>query len=118
MPDVRAELVQRYYSLIDAGRVDEMLALFDEEATYVRGGTPPMRGKAELTEFYQRRRIIENGLHEIFSIVSQGEWVAVRGRFAGTLKSGEAVDVQFADFHRIDGGCIRERFTYFQDQSI
>jgi uncharacterized protein len=118
MGDSQADLVQRYYGLIDAGRVDEMLALFDVDATYIRGGTPPIRGMAALTEFYRRERIIDNGRHEILSLICQGDWVAVRGRFAGTLKSGEAVDVQFADFHRVADGRIRERFTYFQDRSI
>lgn len=111
-------LVRAYYALIDEGRTDEMLLLFSPDIVYLRGGTAPIEGAGELREFYERGRIIASGSHEVQTVVSDGRWVAVRGRFIGILKSGVDVDTTFADFFEIDGGSISRRFTYFAEMAV
>jgi ketosteroid isomerase-like protein len=116
--DYSTRLVNRYYELIDIGDFEGVFKLFHEDIIYERGGTPTIHGIDALKGFYRAGRIIQDGRHEIQAVVSQGDWVGVRGVFRGTLKTGERVEVRFADFHQIKENKIWKRYSYFMDRFV
>ena len=113
------ERTRHYYERVDAGDVEGVLAWFADEATYYRPGYPPMRGRSALAEFYGGERVIDSGRHSLDEVLVQGERVAVRGRFDGTLKDGSTVSIGFADFIRYDAdGRAAERRSYFEAPAV
>ncbi|QIS21222.1 nuclear transport factor 2 family protein [Nocardia terpenica] len=111
--------VQRYYDLVDAGEVDELVNLFAEEAVYHRPGYPPMVGRAALSEFYRTQRVIKFGAHTLSQVTAAESDVAVHGEFAGVLKDDSEVTVRFADFFALDAdGFFTRRVTFFFAPSV
>ena len=108
------DVVQKYYAELDKGDVDEVVALFEVDAEYSRPGYAHMSGRDAIRSFYVDDRIIESGVHNIESIVSDSRTVAVEGSFKGTVRGGVTVDVEFADFFWPGAnGLIKKRHTYF-----
>ncbi|GAA2018217.1 hypothetical protein GCM10009839_12910 [Catenulispora yoronensis] len=108
-----AETVRRGYDFIDAGRFDDFLACFHDDVRYVRQGVGDLRGLAAMSRFYKHDRPIASGKHELEKIISDGPWVAVRGRFVGTLKDGTEADFPFTDWVHFRGDLIDLRETLF-----
>src|SRR5215469_286709 len=96
-----ARLAYDYYSHVDAGRVPELLALFHDDVVYRRGRDVVVNGKEALRRFYEEERVIASGRHDLECVAVDDEWVAVRGRATGTLRSGDPFSVDFADFHQV-----------------
>lgn len=92
------ERIRAYYTSVDAGDVDGLLALFAPHARYRRPGYEPLVGHGDLRRFYQGERIIAEGAHTLTETVTDGERVAVHGEFHGLLRTGERVGLRFADF--------------------
>lgn len=114
MQHVFADLVRRYYAEVDTGRVEEIVALFEIDAEYLRPGYPHMSGREAIRSFYADDRIIESGAHNVESVVCDSESVAVEGSFKGTVRGGTEVEVKFADFFWPGpNGLIKKRRTYF-----
>ena len=112
MPTADPEKVRQYYEYIDAEDYESVFSLFAEDVTYERPGQANLSGMAEFREFYLEDRPLEDGEHEIYHVVADGDTVAVRGEFSGTQGDGE-VSFGFADFHRFDdAGRITARWTY------
>lgn len=109
----RADLVRRYYELVDAQELEQMFALFDDEIVYRRPGYAPLEGIGQFRAFYEGDRIIVKGAHTVTSLVDAGEQVAVEGDFSGTLRDGRTVSLRFADFFGFAGTRIVRRDTYF-----
>jgi ketosteroid isomerase-like protein len=114
----QADIVRRYYELVDADRFDDLLSLFHDDVVYERQGTPDIVGMAALRRFYQEERIIQGGRHTLASVVADGDWVAVRGSFTGMLKSGDEVELRFTDWHRFRDGRIDRRETLFPSRQV
>jgi steroid delta-isomerase len=114
-----AELVRRYYELVDSGDVDRLVALFAPDAVYHRPGYEPRVGHAELNRFYRGERVIQQGRHTLTNLVTSDHRIAVEGEFSGTLKDGRQVSLRFADFFTEDGkGQIARRDTYFLEPLV
>ena len=113
-----SEIVRQYYELVDAEKVDELLALFHQEIVYERQGTPDIVGMAAMRRFYEQERVIAGGRHSIVSVLADGDWVAVRGSFAGVLKNGAEVELRFTDWHRFRDGLIDRRETLFPSVQV
>jgi len=112
--ETSADHVRRYYEFVDAGDIDSLIQLFDDDAVYRRPGYEPMCGRRQLEEFYRGERIIETGTHTLSDVVVQRSQVAVNGEFAGVLKDGKEVSVRFADFFAFsENGLFSERETFF-----
>ena len=112
--DVQEDRVRAYYELVDRGEVDGLVSLFADDAVYCRPGYPPLRGRADLERFYREDRVIESGAHTLDSLVSSPPRVAVSGEFSGMLRSGEQVDLRFADFFTFAAdGHFARRDTFF-----
>ncbi|GAA2425439.1 nuclear transport factor 2 family protein [Streptomyces macrosporus] len=114
MTDSHIASVREYYARVDAGDIPGLLELFDDQAAYARPGYPVLHGTDALSAFYRETRVIAEGRHSLVDVVSNGEHVAVQGRFSGRLKDGSASEVRFADFfHFNERGLIKRRDTYF-----
>ena len=79
----REVTVRRYYELVDEGAYDELVELFAEDVRYERPGQSAIEGREALREFYEEGRPLEDGSHELESVVTDGDTVAARGRFTG-----------------------------------
>lgn len=90
--------IRAYYTSVDAGDVESLLALFAPDARYHRPGYEPLVGHTALRRFYQGERIIAEGTHTLTETVVDGDRAAVHGEFHGLLRTGERVDLRFADF--------------------
>lgn len=110
--DDLAATVWRYYSVVDNQDIDALLDLFTPDAVYHRPGYEAIRGRDGLDRFYKKERVIETGRHTVEAMVVKGRSVAVRGQFVGTSRTGEPLDLCFADFFEGDQ-LIRSRWTYF-----
>ncbi|MFT7840529.1 nuclear transport factor 2 family protein [Saccharothrix sp. BKS2] len=113
-PEQAETAVRRYYELVDSGDVDGLLDLFAADAEYRRPGYPPLVGREQLARFYGEDRVIRAGRHSVHTVVAAGTEVAVTGGFAGVLKDGREVDLQFADFFSVAAdGLFAGRQTFF-----
>lgn len=109
-----AELVMRYYELVDANDVTGLVDLFTADAVYHRPGYLPLRGRDELVRFYTNERVISTGHHTVTTMVLSGSHAAVNGEFSGELRDGQEVSLRFADFFEIGpGGRFSRRDTFF-----
>src|SRR5947209_8302533 len=95
---VFADVVQKYYVAVDKGDVDGLVALFEVDAEYSRPGYAHLSGREAIRSFYVDDRIIESGMHNIESVVSDSGTVAVAGSFKGFLRGGANAEVKFAEF--------------------
>lgn len=112
------ELVNRYYTTVDAGDADATTALFASDASYDRPGYPTMIG-TQITDFYHGERVIETGAHSVQEVIVDNDRAASRGVFNGRLKDGTETSVGFADFFLFDAeGLIAERTTYFYQPAV
>ncbi|MFC4909846.1 nuclear transport factor 2 family protein [Actinomadura gamaensis] len=111
-------LVRNYYELVDADRLDDLLALFDDEIVYERQGTPTIVGIDALRRFYREERVIASGTHTLDQVLPGESWVAVRGGFRGRLRDGSAVDLRFTDWHLFRAGRIVRRESLFPGRTV
>jgi SnoaL-like domain len=79
-------IVQKYYAEVDKGVVDEVVGLFEVDAEYSRPAYAHMNGREAIRSFYADDRMIESGVHNSESIVSDSKTVAVEGSFKGTVR--------------------------------
>ena len=107
----REATVRRYYELVDESAYDDLVALFAEDVRYERPGQSAIEGREALREFYEEGRPLENGSHELESVVVDGDTAAARGRFTG-CQDGASVAFAWADFHEFDGDHIARRYTF------
>lgn len=114
MRETIAERVKSLYAFIDAGKWSEVIELFDSDVTYDRDGTDPIEGLDALRAFYRSERQIDSARHQLEAVLVDGDRAAVRGRLVGVLKSGDPVEVEFADFHEFKEDRIYRRTTYFK----
>lgn len=114
-----AARTRTYYERVDAADLEGVLDWFAEDAVYHRPGYEPMQGREALRAFYGGERVIVAGAHTLDDIVVDGDRVAVRGTFAGTLKDGSSVTVGFADFISYDAeGRAAQRRTFFAAPAV
>ena len=112
-------LVNRYYTLVDTGRFDELVALFAPDAVYERPGYEALAGREALADFYRSRRVIEQGRHRLTRVVVDGENAVAEGTFAGTLRGGDEVSLRFSDFFTVGAdGLFSHRVTYFFSELV
>lgn len=111
-------LVRQYYELVDAGNTEALLQLFTNDVHYQRQGTPDLVGIDAMRHFYEHDRLIDYGRHVLDEVLVGQEWVAVRGTFRGWLRSGEAVTLEFTDWHHVVGGRIDRRQSFFPGRRV
>ena len=117
-PDGPELIVRSYYEYVDAEEYDSLIHLFADDIRYERPGQSTIEGIEAFGRFYYEERPLDDGSHELDAVVTDGDTVAVRGRFSG-VQDGEPVSFGFADFHRFnDEGRITERRTYTDRDTV
>jgi ketosteroid isomerase-like protein len=111
-----SEIVRDFYEVLDRGDLNRAMEFFHPDVVYERGGMPTIRGFDQLDNFFHSARPIEKSHHEINTLLSVNELVAVRGIVHATLKTGANVDVRFADFHEFKDKKIWRRYSFFMDK--
>jgi ketosteroid isomerase-like protein len=105
------EIIKEYYPHIDAGDIDWVLALFSEQAVYMRADSE-YSGMNEIEHFFKNERKI-TGLHKITDIHQHNNQVVVRGEFIGKGAKGDERRVGFSDFWLFhEDGLVERRETY------
>jgi steroid delta-isomerase len=106
--------VRRFYQLVDAGDIDSMIHLFEQDVVYRRPGYQPMKGRQQLEDFYRDQRVIGTGVHTVSDVVVEQSRIAVVGEFVGVLKDNTKVTLKFADFFAAsEDGLFCERQSFF-----
>lgn len=89
-------IIREYYTRIDSGDLDWVLALFAEESEYQRADAC-YPNKRAITKFYRADRKIV-GVHTLNGMYESGDTVIVDGVFDGTGTDGAEKHIGFADF--------------------
>jgi hypothetical protein len=111
--------IRSHYRFVDEQRWDELRAAYAREATYQRGTRSELVGAAAIDRFYRFDRIIAAGRHTITRLEVKSHRVNVRGHFSGTLKSGEAVEIEYRDDYEFTrSGRIRRRISTFPGREV
>jgi ketosteroid isomerase-like protein len=110
-------IAREYYDRIDADDYERVFELFADDVTYHRPGQEPIQDIEEFRTFYLEDRPLDDGRHEVESVVVDGDTVAVRGRYVGR-QDGDPVELGWADFHRFEDAEIVERHTYTDRDAV
>ena len=115
----RASIVAMF-SAIDACEWPRLPEYFHDEIVYLRPGYEPIRGLADLLDFYAHRRIIRSGKHiiETTCVSGNGNTLSATGSFSGVDRSGKTVRVRFCDVYVFQSGKIRWRETFFNSPAV
>lgn len=105
--------VRVLFEAIDSGDWPSLRRLCDQQVTYERPGYAPLIGITELMHFYTDVRIIREGRHHVESVAADGDALCYNGRFIGTTKGGQPIDIGFCDFCHLRDGKLLHRKTYF-----
>jgi ketosteroid isomerase-like protein len=103
-------LIISYYQEVDAKNIDTVLAMFHEDAHYVRA-EKTIHGKPALKEFYTKERKL-SGHHKLNKNYKLQDMVVIEGVFEGINGKSENVAIGFADFFEIKNHQIIRRNTY------
>jgi ketosteroid isomerase-like protein len=106
------------FTAIDARAFHRLPEFFADDVVYERPGYPPIRGLADLTDFYEHRRRIRTGAHSIEEIVADTSAAVAIGEIDATLRDGARSCVRFADAYRFAAGRIIYRHTYFDVPAV
>lgn len=110
--------IRQLYSVIDGRRWQELGQVFDSAAVYERPGYPRLDGLERIRTFYERERIIADGVHHLSTALLVGDSGASSGVFIGTLRDGSAVEQEFAEVFRFHNRLIVYRKTFFYRPAI
>jgi steroid delta-isomerase len=115
------DLVARYYELVDQRMFEDLSELYALDCRYRRPGFDEITGRGNLLRFYRELRQISDGQHSLDTVLLDGQYVVVLGRFSGTLYDGSAVAAEFCDVFELAPSQrpqIRSRSTYFFTPSV
>lgn len=97
---------------MDSGQWEKLFSLFSDDIFYERPGHQPIIGIDNFKHFFLHVRTIKDSKHTLMSIISEGNSVAVHGRFEGYMKDGSQAEFGFADFFEFSQGKINNRYSY------
>lgn len=103
--------IKQYYGRIDANDIDSVMALFADDACYLRADST-YTGKSGIERFFRLERKIR-GRHRVDGIHALDNQVVCRGEFIGVGAKGDERRVRFVDLWFFqDDGLVRLRETY------
>ena len=123
------DLVEQFYDRFGAGDLDGAVAL--TRAGCAHTGPAGLQNNDEWRAFGETFRTALPDAHmEIVSAVEEGDTIAIQGRFKGTHSgplaspqgeipaSGNAIDMPFADFFRVQDGKLAEHAVYWDQVTM
>jgi predicted ester cyclase len=120
------EIVTAWFSHIDKGNLDGLKNLLASNHSFRNPMTPAPLGKDEHLGMIQMMTGSLTGEHQLERIVSEGDWVAVVGKwsgkhtgeFNGIPATNKPIQFTFADVIQIENGKIAEELFEFNPMSI
>jgi steroid delta-isomerase-like uncharacterized protein len=125
------KIASQFYESFAAGQIDAALAVFADHLETVDPGMGTVHGLPRFREYLEGfKRAMPDARAVISRMYDAGDTVIVEGRLLGThtgpmagpdgdiQPSGRAIDVQFADFSRIQDGKIVAYHTYYDQVSL
>jgi len=106
-------LIETLLAAIDAQDWERLSGLLSEDTRYEVSGFPAFCGRPAVMDYYRRLRPVKHGRHTIDEIIPGDGSAVCTGRFTGIKKSGEDIDILFADVIRLAGRRIKQRRVYF-----
>jgi ketosteroid isomerase-like protein len=101
------------FAAVDRSDWDTLTRFYHPDVVYDRPGFDRLTGREEVIRFYRDVRSIQ-GVHSFDGFAIGPTSGACWGRFVGSTKAGEPVDVQFADCYSFrDGGIWRRKSFFF-----
>lgn len=119
MNEDRVSLIRAYYRAVDTGTIPSSLHLFTEDCVLTWPSSDAlaestvMRGRSELSAFYEQASDLSDPVHGIDSILATDEIGAVDGVFTANTVNGGQISFRYAEFFKFNGQQIAERTTYF-----
>jgi ketosteroid isomerase-like protein len=98
---------------IDAGDWAALGRLYADDCVYQRPGFEVIEGLASLIHFYAELRPIRSGRHRVSRFLKDDAQLCASGRFDGVLRTGEPINLEFADLYTIRNRLISSRKTFF-----
>ena len=118
------DAAQRFYRLFGEGDLDGAAAVFHPDCI-TRQPTGDLKSEEHKAYGEVFKAALPDAHMVMESAVESGDWVAIRGRFQGNHTgplqtpmgeippSGNAVDMPFADFFRVEDGRAVEHHVYW-----
>jgi ketosteroid isomerase-like protein len=114
-----AEVVQRYFRLINEEKLDEFFGLFDSNASLSAPFGYSGRGLEALKGYYlQVPQYYAEHVDEPVEILASGDRVSVRIEFRGRTRKGVPVQFRAADWFRVKDGKILSVEIFFDSYSL
>lgn len=113
-------LVAEYYAHLNAGRMDELLGLFSDDATFDDPVMPKtLRGKHEIGQFFAQLGTMFSRLHIIPLHTFIGEdGGAIAWHAMGESRTSDKVDISGVNLLQTQGGRIKSVKVFFDPTSL
>lgn len=121
------EFAKAWFAAIDAKNFEQISRMMGDNHVFYNAMTPQPTGKEEhLGMIKMMTSALGNGTHHLDIIISDGEWVAVRGRhaskhtgeFIGVPATGKQVEFSWIDLMHIVDGKLAEEYFELNPASI
>jgi ketosteroid isomerase-like protein len=97
----RRELVEQYFSALDAESYDELRPVFDQEAEYLYPDENPITGLDNIVTFFRERRPTGGTDHEVTRWVHNEDVTVAEGHVTG-MNQGIPFEGYFCDVVEFD----------------
>ena len=111
-------LISALLSAVDRRDWQTVGGLVTPDVVYDRPGYPTIRGVHEWLIFYRETRIVVTGQHRLVTVLADDTQGFCWGEFTGTIRTGETVEVRFADWYAFRDGLVCQRRTFFYEPAI
>jgi len=95
-----------------------LCSMVTPDVVYDRPGYPTIHGIDAWLAFYRDTRVITTGRHHVVRVLADDVEGFCWGDFAGVTRTGDPVEVLFADWYGFRGGRICQRRTFFYERAI
>ncbi|MGH9806002.1 MAG: nuclear transport factor 2 family protein [Terriglobia bacterium] len=106
-------LLRSMFDAVDHRNWPALAGFYCPDCHYERPGFPPIQGRAALLYFYETSRPILSGVHRLQVVLEDADILCAMGHFNGVLRTGEPIQLQFADLYELKDRLIHKRKTFF-----
>ena len=120
------DFVKTWFAAIDAQKFDELNNLMDNNHQFKNPMSPEPVGKEQHLGMIQMMTSALDGKHVLDTVLCDGDWVAIRGRwtgihtgeFNGVPTTGNPVEFSWIDMMQISDGKLRQEFMEMNPMTI
>lgn len=112
-------VVSRYFELVNADRVDELMELFHPEAVVLFPMARPLQGPDQIRGFYEQVKVwYPQHRDEPVRAWESGGAVAIEIEFRGVTADGRPVEFRAVDLMDLVGGRIARLQGFYDSLSV